>query len=135
MEQKDFELKLAELKTALDAATDKKVKDSIEKEMKALEAKFPDLLKDVTLDLTEIKAWQVTKDEADKKNQEALNELIVSQQKRKTPETGTSFKDALGEAMEQKKADIQGYTKNRQQALLDNMWSKQMAVNKIGGLI
>ena len=72
MEQKDFELKLAELKTALDAATDKKVKESIEKEMKALEAKFPDLLKDVTLDLTEIKAWQVTKDEADKKNQEAL---------------------------------------------------------------
>ena len=119
MEQKDFELKLAELKTALDAATDKKVKDSIEKEMKALEAKFPDLLKDVTLDLTEIKAWQVTKDEADKKNQEALNELIVSQQKRKTPETGTSFKDALGEAMEQKKADIQGYTKNRQQVSLE----------------
>ena len=119
MEQKDFELKLAELKTALDASTDKKVKESIEKEIKALEAKFPDLLKEVKDGLTEIKAWQVTKDEADKKNQQALDELIAHQSKRKGPETGTSFKDALGEAMEQKKADIQGYTKNRQQVSLE----------------
>ena len=114
----NIEQKLSELKTALEAATEKKMKEAISAEIKALEEKIPSV-DELKTGIEDIKQWQVKKDEADKKNQEALDELIVSQQKRKTPETGTSFKDALGEAMEQKKADIQGYTKNRQQVSLE----------------
>ena len=114
----NIEQKLSELKTALEAATEKKMKEAISAEIKALEAKIPSV-DELKTGIEDIKQWQVKKDEADKKNQEALDELIVSQQKRKTPETGTSFKDALGEALEQKKADIQGYTKNRQQVSLE----------------
>ena len=106
----NIEQKLSELKTALEAATEKKMKEAISAEIKALEAKIPSV-DELKTGIEDIKQWQVKKDEADKKNQEALDELIVSQQKRKTPETGTSFKDALGEALEQKKADIQGDSK------------------------
>ena len=118
--EKTLQEQLVELKSQLETSLTEKAKSEIALQIKSLEEKMK------PVDLTEIKAeikkvtdWQVTKDEADKKNQQALDELIAHQSKRKGPETGTSFKDALGEAMEQKKADIQGYTKNRQQVSLE----------------
>jgi len=107
METKDFEIKLQELKDALEKATEKKVKDAIGAEIKALEAKIPDLteFKDGLKSITE---WQVKKDEADRKNQEAIDELSISMKKKDTAK-GVSFKDALGEALEQKKDELKSY--------------------------
>lgn len=111
--EKTLQEQLVELKSQLETSLTEKAKSEIALQIKSLEEKMK------PVDLTEIKAeikkvtnWQVTKDEADKKNQQALDELIAHQSKRKGPETGTSFKDALGEAMEQKKEQIAGYRKN-----------------------
>ena len=112
----NIEQKLSELKTALEAATEKKMKEAISAEIKALEAKIPSV-DELKTGIEDIKQWQVKKDEADKKNQEALDSLIANGQKRDTK--SATFNDALGEALEQKKADIQGYTKNRQQVSLE----------------
>jgi len=103
----NIEQKLSELKSALEAATEKKMKDAISAEIKALEAKIPDL-KEVNDGIKEIKEWQVKKDEADKKNQEAIDELSISMKKKDTAK-GVSFKDALGEALEQKKDELKSY--------------------------
>lgn len=111
--EKTLQEQLVELKSQLETSLTEKAKSEIALQIKSLEEKMK------PVDLTEIKAeikkvtdWQVTKDEADKKNQQALDELIAHQSKRKGPETGTSFKDALCEAMEQKKEQIAGYRKN-----------------------
>lgn len=118
--EKTLQEQLVELKSQLETSLTEKAKSEIALQIKSLEEKMK------PVDLTEIKAeikkvtdWQVTKDEADKKNQQALDELIAHQSKRKTPEKGTSFKDALGEAMEQKKEQIAGYAKNRSQINLE----------------
>ena len=118
--EKTLQEQLVELKSQLETSLTEKAKSEIALQIKSLEEKMK------PVDLTEIKAeikkvtdWQVTKDEADKANQKALDELIAHQSKRKGPETGTSFKDALGEAMEQKKEQIAGYAKNRSQINLE----------------
>ncbi len=136
--EKTLQEQLVELKSQLETSLTEKAKSEIALQIKSLEEKMK------PVDLTEIKAeikkvtdWQVTKDEADKKNQQALDELIAHQSKRKTPEKGTSFKDALGEAMEQKKEQIAGYAKNRSQINLElkavgNMGSGNLTTSGTG---
>src|SRR5690606_37372517 len=67
--------------------------------------------------IEDIKQWQVKKDEADKKNQEALDSLIVNSQKKDSK--AATFYDALGEALEQKKEDLKSYGKKRNQINID----------------
>lgn len=93
----NIEQKLSELKTALEAATEKKMKEAIRAEIKALEEKIPSV-DELKTGIEDIKQWQVKKDEADKKNQEALDSLIAGQSKRKTEKK--SFVDAFAEAVE-----------------------------------
>lgn len=112
----NIEQKLSELKTALEAATEKKMKEAISAEIKALEAKIPSV-DELKTGIEDIKQWQVKKDEADKKNQEALDSLIANGQKRDTK--SATFNDALGEALEQKKEDLKSYGKKRNQINID----------------
>src|SRR5690606_30275217 len=112
----NIEQKLSELKTALEAATEKKMKEAISAEIKALEEKIPSV-DELKTGIEDIKQWQVKKDEADKKNQEALDSLIANGQKRDTK--SATFNDALGEALEQKKEDLKSYGKKRNQINID----------------
>ena len=112
----NIEQKLSELKTALEASTEKKMKEAISAEIKALEAKIPSV-DELKTGIEDIKQWQVKKDEADKKNQEALDSLIANGQKRDTK--SATFNDALGEALEQKKEDLKSYGKKRNQINID----------------
>lgn len=89
-----LELKLSELKTALEAATEKKMKDAISAEIKALEAKIPST-DELKSGIEEIKQWQVKKDEADKKNQEALDSLVASGKKKEVKTFGESIASAI----------------------------------------
>ncbi len=67
--------------------------------------------------LTEIKEWKVTKDEADKKNQEALDSLQISMKKKPLnaePEK-KSLSDAIGDALNEKSIfeNIQALAENK----------------------
>lgn len=93
----NLELKLSELKSALEAATEKKMKDAISAEIKALEAKIPNT-DELKKGIGDLKDWAVKKDEADKKNQEALDKLIATGANTKQVK---SFGDAFNEAVEQ----------------------------------
>lgn len=92
------------LKKALEDSVDEKAKAEITKQIKAIEDKFNDAIKEVPQlksdlaltkataekadkEITELKAAQVTKDEADKKNQDALDGLIAEKKNReRSPE-------------------------------------------------
>lgn len=80
MEQKDLEVKLAELKKALEAATEKSVKENIENEMKALIAKLPDT-KAMETELADLKKWKEEQTKANEKNQKVIDDFVASKGK------------------------------------------------------
>lgn len=108
---------LAELKTmreALQKDVTTKAKEDMEVEIKKLEKNIKDLesklsaadntelkklLDEVKASVEEFKGWKVTKDEADKKNQEAWDKIIIEGQRAKGPDSEKkSFGAALDEA-------------------------------------
>lgn len=94
-----------EVKSATDAA--KTAAEEASKKAETVETE----VKKVTEEVTGLKQWQVNKDEKDKKNQEALDNLILDSQKYKVP-VGTEkkhFNSLLAEAIEENKSAISNF--------------------------
>jgi len=107
MEEKDIKALLDELKTKLENSTTEKAKAEIEKQIKALEEKIkPVDLEPVNKELDELKKWKVEKDEADKKNQEAMDKMIAEKSKRIImPDSNIGFADKFKAAFHAQVAD------------------------------
>lgn len=70
--------------------------------------------------ITEVKEWQIKKDESDKKNQEALDTLIARQKEQFQPiNKDKSFADELGESLEKQKDALKNYGAKREAVKLD----------------
>lgn len=116
MNPEELKQQLAELKTQLETAADAKAKAAIAAEIKAIEQKLADAVKDVPAlraelettktalttaqtEITELKATLVTKDEADKANQEAIDGLLSDVKALKTSKPRKEDAPTLGEAI------------------------------------
>jgi hypothetical protein len=99
---------LKSIETAVKSAT-----ESVEKMKAANEAAIADVKNDVA----EVKAAVVTMDEAAKKNQAALDQLIAEKAAKKvdnkTKSFGDAFAEQMAEAFEAKQAEIKEFQKNK----------------------
>lgn len=92
--------------------------DSIEKEVKSVNDKLQSV-DGVATDVKEIKEWQVKKDEADKKNQEALDKMIAERKAIPQDTKKKSFGDAFAESVESKYDEIRSIEKKKGTVILD----------------
>jgi hypothetical protein len=99
---------LKSIETAVKSAT-----ESVEKMKAANEA----AIADVKSDVAEVKAAVVTMDEAAKKNQAALDQLIAEKAAKKvdnkTKSFGDAFAEQMAEAFDSKQAEIKEFQKNK----------------------
>lgn len=110
MDEKQLQAQLETLKAELKSAATADAKKEIEAQIKTLETKIPDT-KAIEDGVKEIKEWQVKKDEADKKNQEALDKLIAANKDQKLWTPRKSFSDAFGSAVEENKEQFEKFAK------------------------
>lgn len=64
-------------------------------------------------EVKELKEWRVTKDEADKKNQDALNQLLIGGKSYKAIDAPKTFGEAFAEEVKEKFSEIKGVSKGR----------------------
>jgi hypothetical protein len=99
---------LKSIETAVKSAT-----ESVEKMKAANEA----AIADVKSDVAEVKAAVVTMDEAAKKNQAALDQLIAEKASKKvnnkTKSFGEAYNESIAEAFESKQAEINEFQRNK----------------------
>lgn len=99
---------LKSIETAVKSAT-----ESVEKMKAANEA----AIADVKSQVAEVKAAVVTMDEASKKNQAALDQLIAEKSAKKvdnkTKSFGEAYNEAIAEAFEAKQAELKEFQKNK----------------------
>jgi ribosomal protein L9 len=99
---------LKNIETAVKSAT-----ESVEKMKAANEAAIADVKNDVA----EVKAAVVTMDEASKKNQAALDQLIAEKSAKKVDNKnksfGAAYNEAIAEAFEAKQAELKEFQKNK----------------------
>jgi hypothetical protein len=99
---------LKSIETAVKSAT-----ESVEKMKAANEA----AIADVKSDVAEVKAAVVTMDEAAKKNQAALDQLIAEKAAKKvdnkTKSFGEAYNESIAEAFESKRAEINEFQRNK----------------------
>lgn len=120
METKTLEQQLSELKAELEKSVSEKTKSELKNEIKSVEKQIEDLkaaipsTKNLEDGITEIKNWQVKKDEADKANQEALDKLIADAKSKSTtaPQKKT-FSENFREAVEANWKDISQVSKGK----------------------
>lgn len=115
----DIELKL-ETKAAEDAK-------------KAAEAALTEVKKQLetaTTEVTELKNWKVTKEEADKKNQEWIDKQVAERKRGKIgePETKT-FNEILGETIDKNADKIRNYRPNSGELRFDLLPNEQKAAD------
>jgi hypothetical protein len=118
MDEKQLQAQLDALKTELEKAVSEKAKKDLEAQIKALEAKIPDT-KGLSDDVTILKEWTVKKDEADKKNQEALDTLIADRKNIKNTTKTRSFGDAFSSSIEENYDQIKSIEKKKGTVILD----------------
>jgi len=118
MDKKELQEQLDALKTELKSAATADAKALVEAQIKALEAKIPSV-KELEDGITKIKGWQVKKDEADKKNQEALDNLIAQGKNVKVNAKTKSFGEAFAASVEEKFDEIQKIEKKKGTVILD----------------
>jgi len=94
-------------------ASVKSAADAVEKMKAANEAAIADVKNDVA----EVKAAVVTMDEAAKKNQAAIDQMIAEKNSKtvsnKTKSFGDAFSESMAEAFEAKQAEIKEFQKNK----------------------
>jgi HK97 family phage major capsid protein len=107
MNEQELKAQLDELKSNLERAATEKTKAEVAAQIKSVEKQIEDLkasipsTKNLEEGITEIKAWQVKKDEADKANQEALDRLIAdSKQIKDNTQKGKSFMENFASEVE-----------------------------------
>lgn len=110
MDEKTLVAQLDALKSELKSAVTAEAKASVEAQIKAIESKIPDT-KGLNDDIAALKEWSVKKDEADKKNQDALDKVIAGSVK--TSRKIKSFGEALSEAIAEKESDLIGFGRKR----------------------
>lgn len=133
-EKKAFDEQLAGLKKDLQEVLTKEAKAQIEAAIKELETKNkPVDLTEINKFIADTKAAQVTKDEADKKNQKAIDDLVAAGQQRKTEKPTRSFGEAFAAAVEEKQDDIKAFDiKNRNSKLILDIKDFSMSQKAVG---
>jgi hypothetical protein len=116
MDKKELMEQLDEMKSQLEKSVSEKTKSELKSEIKALEDKLNAIdTKSITTSVDEVKTsvksiadWQVKKDEADKENQKALDEILTwKKESRNAMPTGKkSFGQAFAEETEKNFSDI-----------------------------
>jgi HK97 family phage major capsid protein len=90
MDKKELEQQLSELKTQLTQAATDSVKAEVKEQIKTVEKQIEEIkglkgsIDSVDAEVKKIAEWQVSKDEADKKNQEALDQILTWQKESRT---------------------------------------------------
>jgi hypothetical protein len=108
-----------ELMDQLEVAVSEKNKKDITEAIKALEAKIPDTksletgVTEVKDQVTKITEWQVKKDEADKKNQEALDQIIAGQKEQKGNKSTKSFTENFSDLVKENWEEISRVSKGK----------------------
>lgn len=98
----------------------KDIIDALEPKLKAHKDEVSAIADNAVKSVEEVKAWQIKKDESDKKNQEALDTLIANQAKQFSKVEGKeSFGDVLGEALDNQKDALKNYGSKREAVKLD----------------
>jgi hypothetical protein len=119
MDKKELMDQLEQLKKDLEVAVSEKNKKDITEEIKALEAKIPDTksletgVTEVKDQVTKITEWQVKKDEADKKNQEALDQIIAGQKEQKGNKSTKSFTENFSDLVKENWEEISRVSKGK----------------------
>jgi hypothetical protein len=119
MNEQELKAQLEQLEKNLKEAASADAKKQIQSQIDELKKLIPDTkaletsIDEVKKDTTSIKEWQVKKDEADKKNQEALDQIIAwkKENANKVPQGKKSFGEAFAEAVEANWKDISKVTK------------------------
>jgi predicted phage tail protein len=117
MYKKELMYQLEQLKKDLEVAVSEKNKKDITEAIKALEAKIPDTksletgVTEVKDQVTKITEWQVKKDEADKKNQEALDQIIAGQKEQKGNKSTKSFTENFSDLVKENWEEISRVSK------------------------
>jgi hypothetical protein len=133
--EKTIAEQLSDIKAELGTLTKEEIKsalDKVEKEIKSIENKadktelksLTDAVDAIKTTLEESKAWQVKKDEADQKNQDALNKLATESKRKGVGTNGSeekSFNQILGEAIEKNADRISGFGKGQPEVKIDLM--------------
>jgi hypothetical protein len=119
MDKKELMDQLEQLKKDLEVAVSEKNKKDITEAIKALEAKIPDTksletgVTEVKDQVTKITEWQVKKDEADKKNQEALDQIIAGQKEQKGNKSTKSFTENFSDLVKENWEEISRVSKGK----------------------
>lgn len=143
METKELLEKLDGIKSGLETFTKSQIETEIKKfqetidklEGKADKAQIESLQKtldEISAAAKELKEWKVTKDEADKKNQEALDKLLLDE-KRVPLADGKqtkSFNDILEEAITKNAEEIKNFKKGDHEIKIDLMPELKAEKNK-----
>jgi Phage capsid family. len=132
MDVKDLQVQLDALKTELKEAATKEAKIEIEAQIKALE--IPDT-KVIEGDVKDIKEWQVKKDEADKKNQEALNGLIAGNKSKTLNAPKKSFGDAFAEAIKENEDQFVTFGKRKDDVIKMQLKNIDMNYKQVGDML
>lgn len=137
MELKDIQ-KVVQDETQPLAAQVEAAKNSADKEIKKLEENIKELeeklkkpgvvdpeitktLNELNTSLKSVQDWKVTKDEADKLNQEALDKLIADKKTINIPDNGKakSFNEILAEAITKNAEEIKNFKKGNPELKID----------------
>lgn len=117
METKELKEALEELKSSLEKANEAKIKAIEEKNavslkeaqesIEALKKELADKQKELSDKQKEFEDWKVSKDEADKKNQEVIDNHLKAEKRAKLSGVNTkSFGDIIKEAVQEKTDDL-----------------------------
>jgi hypothetical protein len=134
MEKKELLEQLETLKKELETAVSAKAKTEIEAQVKALESKIPDV-KAIEDGVKEIKEWQVTKDEADKKNQEALNSLVANGKNKTLNQPKKSFSDAFATAVQENEEQFKNFGHRKDDVIKMQLKDISMDTKTVGDML
>lgn len=112
----ELEMKLQELQDKLKTTTEAKAKELIASEIKTVRDELK-AFESIKGDIDEIKTWKVSKDEADKKNQEWIDKQIsdkaAQKNNNKTKSFSAAFAEAIDEAFTKKAAEIKAFATDK----------------------
>lgn len=114
---KNIEEQLSNIEKALET----KAKADAEAAANTVTAELKKKLEDAEKEVTELKTWKVTKDEADKKNQQWIDGEIAGNKRGKIKAEQKSFNDYLAETIERNADKIQNFRPKSEELRFDMM--------------
>jgi hypothetical protein len=133
MELKDLLEQLDKLKLSLETTTEAKAKAAIEAEIKKLTDASVAKTAELEKEIADMKAANVVRDEADKKNQKALDDLIAKGGVPGAETKGVTLEDAIAKAITENEDEVQKFARRESKSLIIEMKDFLVSANVAGG--